>query len=44
VAANPDDPERAAFAARAAGMRVTYAAWRRAAMGFAIGVFRVPGD
>jgi SAM-dependent methyltransferase len=44
VVANPDDPERAAFAARAAGMRVSYAAWRRAAMGFAIGVFQVPGD
>jgi len=43
VAANPDDPERDAIAARAAGMRASYAGWRRAAMGFAIGFFRVPG-
>ncbi len=43
AAANPGDPERAAFEARAAGMRASYAGWRRASMGFAIGVFRVPG-
>ena len=43
AAANPDDPDRDAFLARAAGMRASYAAWRRASMGFAIGVFRVPG-
>ncbi len=42
AAANSDDPERDAFAARAAGMRASYAGWRRASMGFAIGVFRVP--
>ena len=38
--ANPDDPERAAFLARSAGMRESYAAWRRTAMGFAIARFR----
>ena len=43
AAANPGDPEREAFLARATGMRASYAAWRRASMGFAIGVFRVPG-
>jgi hypothetical protein len=43
AAANPDDPERAVFLARAAAMRASYAAWRRASMGFAIGVFRTPG-
>jgi SAM-dependent methyltransferase len=40
AAANPDDPDRAAFQARAAGMRASYAAWRRASMGFVIGAFR----
>jgi SAM-dependent methyltransferase len=43
AAANPGDPELDAFAARAAGMRASYGVWRRASMGFAIGVFRVPG-
>ena len=40
VAANHDDPERATFEARAAGMRSSYESWRRASMGFAIGIFR----
>ena len=41
AAAHPDDPERVAFLDRAAAMRASYAAWRRASMGFAIGVFAV---
>jgi SAM-dependent methyltransferase len=35
-----DDPDRDAFLARAAAMRASYAAWRRASMGFAIGLYR----
>ncbi len=42
AAANPDDSDRAAFTARAMGMRASYAEWRRASMGFAIGVYRKP--
>jgi Methyltransferase domain len=42
AAANPDDGERTAFLERAALMRASYAAWRRAAFGYAIGRFRVP--
>ena len=42
AAANPADPDRAAFLARAAAMRASYAAWRRDAFGYAIGRFRVP--
>ena len=40
AAANPADPEHDAFLARAATFRASYAAWRRASMGFAIGRFR----
>jgi hypothetical protein len=42
AAANPEDPERAAFVARAEAMRASYAAWRRDAFGYAIGRFRLP--
>lgn len=42
AAANPDDPERDAFVARAADMRGSYADWRRDAFGYAIGRFRAP--
>lgn len=38
----PEDPDRAAFLARAASFRESYADWRRACMGFAIGWFRRP--
>jgi Methyltransferase domain len=40
--AHPDDPDLDAFLARAEGMRTSYAAWRRRALGFAIGRFRRP--
>lgn len=42
AAANPEDPDRDAFLARAAFMRATYAAWRRRAMGFLLVVLRSP--
>ncbi len=35
-----DDPDRDAFLARAAMFRETYAGWRRACLGFALGRFR----
>jgi SAM-dependent methyltransferase len=40
AAANPDDPDRVAFLTRAAAMRQSYAGWRRASMGFAVGLYR----
>jgi hypothetical protein len=40
AAANPSDPERHAFLARAAAMRDSYAAWRRGTFGFGITLFR----
>ncbi len=40
AAAQPDDPDAGAFLARAAGMRSSFASWRRASMGFAIAVMR----
>jgi SAM-dependent methyltransferase len=43
AAANPGDPERDVFLARAGMMRSSYADWRRDAFGYAIGRFRVPG-
>ena len=43
AAANPSDPEAAAFLERAALFRSSYAEWRRDAMGFAVARFRVPG-
>jgi hypothetical protein len=43
ASAHPGDPERDAFLARAAGMRTSYADWRRDAFGYAIGRFRVAG-
>jgi SAM-dependent methyltransferase len=38
---HPDDPERDGFLARARSMAASYATWRRDAMGFAVGLFRV---
>lgn len=40
AADHPDDPDRDAFLARGSMMRDSYAAWRRASMGFAVGRFR----
>jgi hypothetical protein len=40
--AHLDDADRDAFLARSAGMRSSYAEWRRASLGFAIGRFRRP--
>jgi len=37
---HPDDPERDGFLERSRSMAVSYATWRRDAMGFAIGLFR----
>jgi hypothetical protein len=37
---SPDDPDRDTFLARSRSFHDSYAAWRRASMGFAIGRFR----
>ena len=42
VASAQGDVEREAFVRRSAGMTASYEAWRRDAMGFAIGRFRRP--
>jgi SAM-dependent methyltransferase len=42
AAANPDDPERAAFLARAAFFRSTWSRWRRGTMGFVTATLRRP--
>jgi hypothetical protein len=39
AAANPDDPDLAAFLARTALMRQSYAEWRRGSFGFGITLF-----
>jgi Methyltransferase domain len=43
VAAHPEDPDGAAFRDRSMAMRTSYAVWRRAAFGFALGRFTRPG-